>query len=204
MGKVVAEMSMSLDGFIADEHDGVDELFGWYGNGDVVVPTADERWTFRVSAASAEHLRPAFSGAVGALVCGRRIFDLTQGWGGHHPIGAPVFCVSHSVPEGWPRPDSPTSFHTGAEEALAAAQRAAGDRIVAVATPTLTRQYLDAGLLDEIVVSLVPVLLGGGIPFFGGLAKAPVRLTGPAVVPGTGVTHLTYQVIKGEKEVRGG
>jgi len=194
MGKVVADMSMSLDGFIADTSDGVQELFGWYGNGDVEVPTADPRWTFKVSEASAAFLRPAFSGAIGALVCGRRIFDLTQGWGGHHPVGVPVFCVSHSVPEGWPREDSPTTFHPDAIEALSAAQAVAGDRNVAVATPTLTQQYLDAGLLDEISVSLVPVLLGSGIPFFAHLTKTPVRLDDPAVVQGKGVTHLTYRV----------
>jgi dihydrofolate reductase len=196
MGKVVADMSMSLDGFIADESDGVQELFGWYGNGDVEVKTADPRWTFQVSPASAAHLRPAFSGAIGALVCGRRIFDLTHGWGGHHPVGAPVFCATHSVPEGWPRDDSPTTFHTDAIEALDAAQAAAGDKIVAVSTPTLTQQYLDAGRLDEIVVSLIPVLLGVGIPFFAHLAKTPIRLDDPTVVQGKGVTHLTYRVRK--------
>jgi dihydrofolate reductase len=194
MAKVSAEMSMSLDGFIADEADGVDELFGWYGNGDVVVPTADPRWTFMVTKASAEHLRPAFSGGVGALVCGRRVFDQTQGWGGHHPVGAPVFVVSHSVPDGWPRDDSPTTFHDDAIAALDAAKAVAGDRIVAVATPSLTQQYLDAGLLDEIVVSLIPVLLGRGIRFFDNLRTTPVRLTGPTVVEGRGVTHLTYGV----------
>jgi dihydrofolate reductase len=196
MGKVVADMSMSLDGFNADESDGVQELFGWYGNGDVEVKTADPRWTFQVSPASAEHLRPAFTGAIGALVCGRRVFDHTQGWGGHHPVGAPVFCVSHSVPEGWPRDDSPTTFHTDAIEALDAAQAAAGDKIVAVSTPTLTQQYLDAGRLDEIGVSLIPVLLGAGIPFFAHLARTPVRLDDPTVVQGKGVTHLTYHVQK--------
>ena len=65
-----------------------------------------------------------------------------------------------------------------------------------MATPTLTQQYLDAGVLDEIVVSLVPVLLGKGIPFFANLATAPIRLSDPAVTEGTGVTHLTYQVVK--------
>jgi dihydrofolate reductase len=196
MGKVVAEMSMSLDGFVADKSDDVQELFGWYGNGEVEVPTAVPQFTFKVSPASAEHLRPAFSGAVGALICGRRIFDQTQGWGGHHPLGAPVFCVSHSVPEGWPREDSPTTFHGDVFEALSAAQAVAGDRIVAVATPTITRQLLNAGLLDEIVVSQVPVLLGAGIPFFAGLTKAPIHLGDPTVVQGTGVTHLTYPVLK--------
>jgi dihydrofolate reductase len=196
MAKVVADMTMSLDGFIADEKDGVDELFGWYGNGDVPVPTADPRWTFQVSGASARHLRPMFEGEVGALVCGRRVFDQTQGWGGRHPVGAPVFVVSHSVPDGWPRADSPTTFHQDPIAALDAAKAVAGDRMVAVATPSLTQQYLDAGLLDEISVSLAPVLLGKGIPFFANLATAPIRLSDPTVIEGTGVTHLSYRVIK--------
>ena len=196
MAKVVADMSMSLDGFVADPRDGVDELFGWYGNGDVELRTADPHLTFKVSEASAEHLRPAFTGGIGALLTGRRLFDIAGGWGGRHPVGAPVFVVSHTVPPGWPRADSDTTFHTDAISALDAAKKAAGDRIVAVATPALTRQYLDAGLLDAIVVSLVPVLLGGGIPFFADLGKTPVRLGDPRVVAGKGVTHLTYEVLR--------
>jgi dihydrofolate reductase len=194
--KVVADMTMSLDGFIADEKDGVGELFGWYGNGDVEVPAAAGEWKFRVTEASAAHLRPAFSGRVGALICGRRVFDLTQGWGGHHPVGCPVFVVSHSVPDGWPRADSPTTFHTDPLEALKAAKAEAAGRDIAVATPSITQQFLDAGVLDEIVVSLVPVLLGRGIRFFDKLAAAPIRLSDPKVVEGRAVTHLTYEVIR--------
>jgi len=188
--KVVAEMSMSLDGFVADEKDGVEHLFGWYGNGDVPVATADPRWSFQVTEASAAHLRPAFSGGVGALICGRRIFDLTQGWGGRHPIGCPVFVVSHTVPDDRKN----ATFFTDPLEALAAARAEAGDRITAVATPTLTQQYLNAGVLDEIVVSLIPVLLGTGIRFFDNLATAPVHLSDPVVTEGRAVTHLTYKV----------
>lgn len=194
MAKVVADMSMSLDGFVADPHDGVDELFGWYGNGDVELRTADPHLTFKVSEASAHHLRPAFTGGIGALVTGRRLYDLAGGWGGRHPVGAPVFVVSHTTPPDRPQGDTDTTFHPDAIGALEAAKQAAGDRIVAVATPTLTRQYLDAGLLDAIVVSLVPVLLGSGIPFFAGLQRTPVRLGDPRVVAGKGVTHLTYEV----------
>ena len=189
-------MSMSLDGFIADENDGVDELFGWYGNGDVEVPTAVEQWSFKVSEASARHLRPVFSGAIGALICGRRIFDLTGGWGGKHPVGCPVFVVSHSVPDGWPRADPATTFYTDATAALEAARAEAGERDVVVATPTLTQQYLDAGVLDAISVALIPVLLGRGIRFFDHLAKTPVRLGDPTVTEGKSVTHLTYDVIR--------
>lgn len=195
MGKVVAALSMSLDGFVADENDGVAELFGWYQNGDVEVPSADPRWVFHVTEASAGFLRPALAGA-GALICGRRLFDDTDGWGGRHPAGCPVFVVSHSVPGGWPRDDSRTSFYTDAIGALEAAQKEAGDLTVSVCTPTLTRQYLDAGLLDEVTVSLVPVLLGGGTSFFGGQVVTPVRFSDPEVIEGRGVTHLTYRVLR--------
>jgi dihydrofolate reductase len=189
-------MSMSLDGFIADENDGIDELFGWYGNGDVEVPTATPQFTFRVTEASAGHLKPLISGGVGALICGRRVFNIADGWGGTHPAGCPVFVVSHSVPDGWPRPDSRTTFYTDPMAALEAARAAAGERDIVVATPSITQQFLDAGVLDAISVSLIPVLLGRGVRFFDHLAKTPVRLGDPVVIEGKSVTHLRYEVIR--------
>ncbi|GIF17613.1 deaminase [Paractinoplanes tereljensis] len=182
---------MSLDGFIAGEQSGVDELFGWYGNGEVAVPTAVQHLTFQVSPASADHLRPAFAGAIGALICGRRVFDETNGWGGTHPVGCPVFVVSHSVPDD----KHGAFFFTDPLEALSAARKEAGDRDIAVATPSITQQFLDAGELDAIVVSLVPVLLGRGIRFFDNLATTPIRLSDPKVTEGHGVTHLTFQIM---------
>ena len=97
MGKVVSHMTMLLDGFIADPRDGVAELFGWYEAGPVTVPSADERWSFRLDEQrwsfrlderSAQMLRGALA-ATGALVCGRRLFDHTNGWDDRHPVGAP-------------------------------------------------------------------------------------------------------------------
>jgi dihydrofolate reductase len=147
-----------------------------------------------VSEASAAYLREAQAG-VGALICGRRLFDHTKGWGGSHPLGVPVFVVTHSVPEGWPRPGAPLTFVTdGVESAVARAKEAAGERMVAVASPNVAQQCLNAGLLDAIGVDLAPVLLGDGIPFFANLRDTPVRLEGPRVVEGTGVTHLLYRV----------
>ena len=194
MAPVLANMSMSLDGFVADPADGVEHLFGWYSNGEVAVPTADPRWTFHTSAASADHLRDALAG-IGALICGRRLFDHTAGWGGRHPLGVPVFVVTHRVPDGWPRADVPFTFVTdGIESAVAQAKAVAGEKAVAVASANIAQQCLNAGLLDEIVVDLVPVLLGEGIRFFDNLSRSPILLEGPRVIEGTGVTHLRYRV----------
>jgi dihydrofolate reductase len=194
MATVVANMSMSLDGFVAAPDDGVEQLFGWYGSGDVETPTRDPRWTFRTSQASAERLRQAIDSS-GALVCGRRLFDLTNGWDGHHPMGVPVFVVTHQAPSDWAHPEAPVTFVTdGVTSAVEQARTVAGDRVVAVASANVAAQCLDAGLLDEVHIDLVPVLLGTGIPFFAGLVAAPVRFENPAVVQGDGVTHLSYRV----------
>jgi dihydrofolate reductase len=196
MSKVFTGASMSLDGFIADESDGGFEyLFRWYGNGDVAVPNARPDMTFRTTAESADILRELLDNT-GALIVGRKLFDITGGWDGKHPIGVPVVVVTHSLPPGWPRDDAPFTFVTdGISNAVAKAQELAGDKWVGVNGGTIARQCLDAGLLDEIQVALVPVLLGSGIPFFGSLANAPIELDGPTrVVQGREVTHLHYRV----------
>jgi dihydrofolate reductase len=194
MATVVADMSVSLDGFIADRHDQVGPLFDWYQAGPVTTPSAGERWTFQTDQASATSLREAVSG-VGALICGRRVFDITSGWGGRHPVGCPVFVLTHTVPAGWPRQDAPFTFVSdGIHSAVAQAKALAGGKIVAVATPTITQQCLNAGLLDVIRVNLVPVLLGDGIRWFDHLRDTPLMLEDPEVTEGTRVTHLEYRV----------
>jgi dihydrofolate reductase len=185
---------MSIDGFVADENDGVDELVAWYFSGDVAVPTATEGLSFQADEGSADVLRSALS-SNGAIISGRRNFDLANGWGGHHPMGVPTFVVTHSIPEGWPREGSSMHFVTeGIDAALEQARAVAGDKDIAVATPNIAQQYLNAGLLDRISISLVPILLGSGLPFFENLSGAPVRLGTPRVTEGNGVTHLTYAV----------
>src|SRR5919198_3159216 len=154
MSTVFSELSMSLDGFIADPDDKVGPLFDWYSNGDVETPTAvPERWTFRTSEASARYLQETF-GKTRALVVGRRMFDVTNGWDGMHPAGAPVFVVTHSVPEDWPHRDAPFTFVTdGLERAVEQATAVAGDGWVGVAGPNIAQQCLNAGLLDEIRIN---------------------------------------------------
>ena len=196
MTKVVALMSMSLDGFVADENDGVAEVFDWYFSGNVEVPTASatSEMTFRVSPPSAEHLTGLVA-EIGAMLTGRRTFDVADGWGGQHPWDVPAFIVTHDVPEGWPRPGSTVQFVTdGIESAVARARSAAGPKSVGVHGAQTIQQCLDAGLLDEIHIDLAAVLLGAGVRLFDHLANTPVVLGDPTVVAGVGVTHLRFPV----------
>ena len=194
MGDVIADMSVSLDGYVADAEGRADRLFGWFFGGDTEVPTPDPGVSFRTTEASAGVLRDALS-SVGAIVGGRVYFDLAQGWGGAHPMGVPAFIVTHRPPpEDWPADNDAIRFvHDGVESAIAQAQEVAGDKTVALATPTVTRAAFEAGLLDGLSVHLVPVLLGEGIPWFGGIEGS---LEDPEIVAGDGVTHLTYRVVK--------
>jgi dihydrofolate reductase len=194
MTEVIALMSMSLDGYVADANDGVDEVFSWYFAGDVDVPTANPDFTFHVSPPSADHLR-GLQAEIGAMLTGRRTFERAGGWGGRHPWGIPAFVVTHEVPEGWPRPGSTVEFVTdGIESAVARARSAAAPRSVGVHGAQTIQQLLDAGLLDAIQVDLAAVLLGGGVRLFDGLANTPAFLGDPTVVAGVGVTHLRYPV----------
>lgn len=195
MSKVIALMSMSLDGFVADENDGVGEVFDWYfSSGDVEFATGgSDPMTFKVSAASAEHLRGLF-GRLGAVLTGRRTFEVAHGWNGNHSWG-PAFVVTHDVPHGWPRPNSTVHFVTdGIESAVGQAKAAAGKKDVGVHGADTIQQLLNAGLLDELHVDLVPLLLGSGVRLFDHLANTPAVLGNPTVVEGVGVTHLRYPV----------
>jgi dihydrofolate reductase len=189
MSKLIADMSMSLDGKVATPDDDISPLVRWFFDGDVeVAPGAP----FRTSEGSAKLLREAFE-TVGAIVGGRRYFDLAQGWGGRHPMGVPVYILTHEPPADWP---SDTTIHfvtDGLESAVAQAREAAGSKHVAIATPGTVRQCLEAGLLDELSVNLIPVVLGAGLSFFGDVALH-VELEGPEVIEGKGVTHLRYRV----------
>ena len=201
MGKVTAGATMSLDGFIAGPQDsGFDLLFRWYGAGDVEVPMPDstaEVPASHVSQESAELLRKEF-GALGALVVGRHLYDLTNAWNGRHPLGVTTVVLTHRPPEDRPQADENFVFVTeGIKAAVAKAKEIAGDKNVSVNGGQMARQALEAGLLDEIGVELVPVILGAGTPHFADLASGPVEFEGPVLtVDGIGVTHLRYRVRK--------
>ena len=195
MGKVMFNISVSLDGFIESPVDGVARLFRWYFNGDTEVPFSDDL-TFRVSAASAALFRESWP-TVGADITGRRNFDVANAWSGKPPLGVPCVVVTHRVPQEWVYEGSPFTFVTeGIESAVAMAQALAGDKHVAISTPSIMQQCLRAGLLDEITLDLVPVLLGEGTKLFDNLPQAGVNLEPLGVVIGDGVTHVRYRVIK--------
>src|SRR3954465_6363672 len=200
MSKVVAIMSMSLDGYVADRNDGVAEVFDWYMNsGEVEFHTGGaDPMTFRVSGPSAEHLRGLTSG-LGAMLTGRRTFDVAEGWGGNHAWG-PAFVLTHHIPAGWPRPNSTVHFVTdGIESAVNQAKAAAAGQSVGVHGADTIRQLLNAGLLDEIHVDIAALLLGSGVRLLEHRARTPAVLGNPAVIPGGGVTHLRYPVRRSER-----
>ena len=198
MGKTVMGAVVSLDGFIADDNDRVGPLFDWYGNGDVSWSFEGSDREARSSQASADFMRAHYA-EVAAGVTGRRLFDLTNGWNGKPAAGEHVFVVTHEPPTDWEHADTaPFTFVDGVESAIGAAREYAGDRIVDVSGGQIGGQALRLGLIDRVVVNLVPVVFGSGRPFFAtGPLADPVLLENPSrVVPGDRVMHLVYDVPK--------
>ena len=200
MGKVVAQAIMSLDGYVAKQDNTIGSLFDWLQNGEMAIPTPAGDFTVHLTAASAQRWRQWVS-SLGALVCGRTLFDVAEGWQGRHTLDVPVVVVTHHTPTDWvaAHPDAPFSFVTdGVEAAVVRAQEVAGDLDVAIAGGTIATQCLNLGLLDEVAVDLVPVVMGeGNRPFFGELSSEDVLLGNPTVcVQGDRVTHLVFPVAR--------
>ena len=197
MSKIVTGASVSLDGYIAGPGEsGFEHLFAWYAAGDVEFPSTHPEIPFALTAVDHAYMQE-FTGRIGVLVVGRHLFDMTNGWDGIHPLDKPVVVVSHSVPDEWVQahPDAPFTFVTdGLEAAIDQAREIAGDKDIGVNGGTIARQCLELGLLDEINFDLVPVLLGGGTPFFDQVSTAPVVLDGPTMIEGSRVTHLRFTV----------
>jgi dihydrofolate reductase len=204
MGKVRTGLAVSLDGFISGPNDGPEapmgeggeRLVAWYGAGDTEYRLPETDMVFRVSVPTAEFLRETRE-TTGALVFGRRTFDLTHGWGGKHPLDVPVFVVSSSAPPAWVSEGSPFTFVTdGLESALEQAKAVAGDKDVGVGAASIVQQCIRACLLDEIHYDLVPVLLGGGVSLFVHLGTGPIDLERSREIEGAGVSHITFRVVK--------
>lgn len=200
MGNVVVGLSMSLDGFIAGPNDGPGNplgdggrgLFDWWSAGTQRVGPDDR---FKPPARSRSVAEEIFE--CGAVITGRRTFDVAGGWGGHHPLGAPFFLLTHEPPDENVGPGTGGTVVTdGIESALAKARAVAHGRAIAVGAANVAQQYLRAGLVDEIHINLVPVLLGGGVQLFTNLGDLKPELECTRVVESDGVTHLRYRVVK--------
>src|SRR3954453_13639791 len=189
--------AVSLDGFVAADDDTVGPLFDWYENGDVAGTFSDEDRVFHTTQETADFIY-ALAPNMAACVIGRRLFDLTNGWGGVPPNGEHVFVVTHEPPTDWEFQDTaPFTFVTDVRAAIEQAKAFAGDRDVSVSAGQMAGAALREGLIDQVVLNLVPAVLGSGRPFFGtGAVAEPVLFDEPRIVVGKRVTHLVYDVLR--------
>jgi dihydrofolate reductase len=198
MSKVFTALAASIDGYITGPDPnperplgvGGDQLFEWYRDGDIPSKLYP---SFRLSAPSAE-VFDEVAARVGAVIAGRKTYDDSDGWDGDgpHPTAA-LFVLSHRpAPPGASRQ---TFVKTGISDAISAATQAAAGRDVALMGSKVVTAALQAGLVDEVIIHQVPVLLGGGVRYFGQMTGA-VQLTRLGVVTAPGVTHLSFAVVR--------
>lgn len=202
MTKVVIDMSMSLDGFVAGPDDGKadplgrhggEHVFDWYFSGN-------EEWRHPVfrpePGVNRDEVDRMFAES-GAFIFGRRTYEIANGWGGRHPVnGVPTFVLTHRPPADFPRGPSNLTFVTdGIESAIRQARVAANGKDVKLGGTAPGKQALAAGLCDEIIVHLAPYLVGGGVRLFDTLPDG-IRLEKLSVSDGPFATHLRYRVLR--------
>jgi dihydrofolate reductase len=215
VAKLILDISMSLDGFVAGPNPGLDNALGDGGEQlhEWVFPTRAWREPHGRSGGEdsadskivAEHL-----GRIGATIMGRRMFSGGAGpweddpnadawWGDDPPFHHPVFILTHHAREPVTKEGGTTfTFVTdGIESALEQARAAAGGKDVQLSGgASVAQQYLQAGLLDEMQVHVAPVLLGGGVRLFADDLGDPPRVECTRVVESPAVTHLRYRVVR--------
>lgn len=193
MAKIISGISMSLDGFVTGPN--VDRAHQLGDGGDVL-----HRWLWEPSEQDAE-LLDGMGRDVGAILMGRRSYDLAEGeggWGDGGPAGlVPCFVLTHTPPspETVRAPDVFTFVTGGIHDAVEQARAAAGDKVVGVHGASAAQQCLAAGLLDGLVISLAPCLLGSGTRLFEHLGDQ-VQLARTEVIATPNATHLRFDVIR--------
>jgi dihydrofolate reductase len=204
MTKVVIDMTMSLDGFVAGPKDGPDfplgkndgmHIFAWYFSG--TEPYRNPLFKPEPGP-NLDAVKRMYEEA-GAFVFGRRTYDITNGWNGTHPVNdAPVFILTHHppAPETVPKGRSRLVFVTdGIESAIGRAKAAAGRKDVKLQGASPGQQALKAGLCDEILVHVAPYLLGGGVRLFDNIPGG-IKLEKLSASDGPLATHLRYRVVR--------
>ncbi len=179
-------MSMSLDGFIAGPDDREGQELG--RDGGRVFNWLDDQMSDGPNGQVFRELM-----ATGAVISGRRTFELAGRWQGDHHDGVPIFVLTHHIDDGDVPPGS-ARFVTDVEDCAEQARAAAGDRAVMVHGAGVAQALLRAGLLDEMEIHLVPVLLGGGRRLFDSLGPDHIELELVRRLEGPGVMHLRYRV----------
>jgi dihydrofolate reductase len=179
-------MSMSLDGFITGLDDKPGQGLG--RDGGRLFNWLDDRNGPGINGqVYAEAL------ATGALISGRRTYELAGGWGGDHHDGVPINVLTHH-PDDQEAPADGTTFYTDVAACAADARAAAGDRVVMVHGASAAQSLLRAGELDELEIHLVPVLLGAGRRLFEDTDR--VELERVRQLEGRDVTHLRFRVVR--------
>jgi dihydrofolate reductase len=203
MATVVAEITVSLDGFVAGPNDspelglgeGGEQLHEWiFGLRSWREPHGLEGGE---SGPDSEIVEESFN-RTGAIIVGRRMFDNAHGWGDTPPFQKPVFVLTHETrePEAKKGGTTFTFVNDGIESALEQARGAAGGKDVGIGGGAQTiQQYLRAGQLDELHLHVAPLLLGGGVRLFEGVG-GDVELEQTEVVSSPSVTHLRFRVVK--------
>jgi dihydrofolate reductase len=191
MGKVIYELSMSLDGFITAANARPDAGLG--DGGEKL-----HEWAFKSTDPRNQQIVAAASNT-GATIAGRVTYDLSIAyWGADGPLGAvrlPTIIVSHSVPKDVP-PGSVYTFVNSIEAAYQKAKELAGDKEISIAGSSVATGFLKHDFIDEIWLHVVPVVFGSGTPLFGDLGSKHISLETIEVIQTPEVTHLRYRVVK--------
>jgi len=187
---------VSVDGFIADDHDEVGPLFDWYFNGDTPLFDGGDgagHPSMAISATSAAYVKP-FWDEIRCAVVGRHLFDLTNGWDAKPPACDDLVVVSHRPkPDGW-HPEADVPFFDDVTKAIEEARRRAGNGVVALSAGVVAGQALALGLVDVVAMDVVPVVFGSGKRFFGDIDGQHLLEDADVVIQGDRVLHLKYAV----------
>ncbi len=193
MGKVIIDITMSLDGYVTGPNDNRENGLG---DGGMVL----HEWVFEGRTEADEKLlfeEPMQT--LGSCILGRRTFDIAnEAWGDNTPFGpSKVFVLTHRPHETLQRGLTTFIFVTdGMESALQQAKAAAGDKAVGLMGANVSQQYLKAGQVDEMQIHVANVLLGAGRPLFANIGDKQIKLERTRVIATPAVTHLRYSVVK--------
>jgi dihydrofolate reductase len=194
MNKVTCDISMSLDGFITDPNAGVGTPLE--GND----PGRLHDWMFDAKTDADGDVVAERYASTGAILIGRRMFDVGfEPWGDPPPFARPVFVLTHERRDPLPMQGGTTySFVSdGIEAGLEQARAAAGGKDVGIwGGANVIRQYLRAGLLDEMGIHLIPILLGDGIRLFQDLGTEEIEFRRTRCIQTPNATHLGFEVVK--------